>query len=237
MEQYKTPSDGDPKSTKNARARRVESVRGLTRLSRNDFAKKCGIPSGSFQNWETPRFGGLTEKAARRITTAIKSFGVHCSIEWLMFGIDPGPITDERLYLDGELIIKEPRASYLTEDDQTTHIAEEVLLFRKHHASSLDYLVSNDAMEPIYKSGDYTAGPAYFNDQIDSCIDLDCIIKTKDGEIMLRTLKKGTQDQRYTLTCRNPNTAVENSILYDIALLSVAPVIWVRRRNHTKLSE
>ena len=229
---YKTPITEDPRASKESRAKRLESLRGLTRLSRHDFAKKCGVKPGSFQNWEGPRFGGLTEKAAKKILRGIKNLGIYCTLEWLMFGIGPGPQIDERLYLcDSILSIREPTKTYLTNDDEMQRIAEELLVFRKHYPDALDFMIRDDGMGPNYKIGEYVAGAASHYQDIETLLGLDCIIKTLDGDVMLRSLKKGSSPQRYTLVCTNPHTTVEKPTLYDVELMAAAPIMWIRRRH------
>lgn len=229
---HKNPITEDPRSNKEARARRLESLRGLTRLSRQDFAKKCGVKPGSFQNWEGPRFGGLTEKAAKKILRGIKSLGIHCTLEWLMYGIGPGPQIDERLYLgDSTLNVKEPSAIYVCSNEEIQRIAKELLLFRQHYPDTIDFVVADDGMEPCYKIGEYVAGKLCHHNDIETLVGLDCVIKNIDGDIILRNLKKGSTQGRYTLVCTNPRTTVEKPTLYDVELIAAAPIMWIRRRD------
>src|SRR5208337_2034223 len=90
----------NPKSSREARAKRMLGLRGMTGLPRKLFAEQCGIRQGNFQNWEGPRYGGLTEKAAIRVIRAIKAMGIHCSLEWLLHGIGRGPQITEQLYVE-----------------------------------------------------------------------------------------------------------------------------------------
>lgn len=229
---HKAPLTEDPRSSKESRAKRLESLRGLTRLSRQDFAKKCGVKPGSFQNWEGPRFGGLTEKAAKKIIRGIKTLGINCNLEWLMYGIGPSPQIDERLYLnESNLPVNEAPNFYIANDEEIQYIAEELLIFRNHYGDVLDYVVNDDGMEPLYKAGEYIAGKASHHQEIEQLIGSDCIVKTLDGDILLRSLKRGSLQGRYTLVCTNPHTTVAKPTLYDVELLSAAPVLWVRRRN------
>lgn len=221
----------NPKSTREARARRLESLRGLTRLSRVEFAKKCGVKPGSFQNWEGPRFGGLTEKAAKKIIRGARILGINCSLEWLMHGIGQGPQIDERLYLgENTLSIQQTPASYtMSVADQNQGIAEEILLFRKNHPEVLDFVAIDDGLDPIIKKDDYVAGIARYYQDIEKVIGLECIVKTAEGETMLRIVKKGFTQGLFNLYCANLNTSVSRPILYDIELICAAPIIWIRR--------
>lgn len=230
MRKTKLTSDS-PKSSREARAKRLTSLRGMTTLTRKDFAEKCGILPGNFQNWEGPRYGGLTENGAKQIIRAVKALGIHCSLEWLMHGIDPGPQITEQLYFqDQALHLREIKKAY-SADEELSLITEELLLFRKHYPNTMDYTVNDDGMEPTYKIGEYVAGNSRYHQQIENLVGLDCIVKTMDGEIFLRHVKKGREDGRYTLVCINSKTSVEKPILYDVELFSAAPVIWIRRKD------
>ena len=108
---------------------------------------------------------------------------------------------------------------------------EELLLFRTHYPNAMDFIVSDDGMEPDYKIGEYVAGSSRYHQQIEHLVGLDCIVKTMEGEVFLRHIKKRGEDGRYTLACINSKTTVEKPILYDVELFSAAPVIWTRRKD------
>jgi hypothetical protein len=73
------------------RAQRLTHLLNITGLSRKVFAQKHNIAIGNFQNWEGPRFGGLTEKAALKIIAACRTEGVESNVEWLMYGSGTPP--------------------------------------------------------------------------------------------------------------------------------------------------
>ena len=72
-------------SSKEMRAQRLKRLRKTSGLSRKDFSKKYNISPGTLQNWETARFGGLTEKGANLIISALKCEKIFCTFEWLMY--------------------------------------------------------------------------------------------------------------------------------------------------------
>lgn len=225
------PTSDNPKSSKEARAKRLTSLRGMTTLARKDFAEKCGILPGNFQNWEGPRYGGLTENGAKQIIRAVKVLGIQCTLEWLMHGIEPGPQITEQLYAqDRTLQLEEIKKSYST-DEEPSLITEELLLFRKHYPNTMDYTVNDDGMEPAYRIGEYVAGNSRYHAHIEKVVGFDCIVKTMEGDVFLRHLKKGSEDGRYTLVCTNSKTSIAKPILYDVELFSAAPIIWIRRKD------
>ena len=62
----------DEESLQKSRANRLKRLRRMTGMSRKDFSTRYHISQGTLQNWETGRFGGLTEKGARVILRAFR---------------------------------------------------------------------------------------------------------------------------------------------------------------------
>jgi len=56
-------------------------------------------------------------------------------------------------------------------------------------------------------------------------IDLDCVIRTADGQHYVKILKRGSRPGRFHLKSYNP---AEDDI-EDVALSWVAPVAWIKR--------
>lgn len=79
------------KNSRESRAKRLRRLRRLTKKSRKDFAVTYKISQGTLQNWETARFGGLTEKGANLVLNALKKEHIYCTFEWLMYGAGIGP--------------------------------------------------------------------------------------------------------------------------------------------------
>jgi hypothetical protein len=49
--------------------------------------------------------------------------------------------------------------------------------------------------------------------------------------MLLRRVRKGSRDGVYTLICLNPKTVVSLPVIYDVEVLSSAPVTWRRRKD------
>lgn len=209
-----------------ARAKRVQSLRKMTRLSRREFAKRYGVSPGTLQNWEDIHGNGLTEKGARRLIKALQSSGIYCSFEWLMQGTGQGPHVDQALYTDSELLIEPPE---LLIEKEHTYIAKELALFYHHYKEVIDCVIINDAMWPQFRIGDHVAGQRYYGRAIANLIGQECIVMTVDGDLLVRELRASELPDHYTLVCTNPRTQVPKPIIYDVALVSAAPVIWMRR--------
>ena len=78
--------DDNTAASKSARSKRLMCMRGMIGLSRREFCEKYDLSPGTLQNWEKARFGGLTEKGARRMIAHFKEEGVYSSFKWLMYG-------------------------------------------------------------------------------------------------------------------------------------------------------
>lgn len=209
-----------------ARAKRVQSLRKMTRLSRRAFAKRYGVAPGTLQNWEDVHGNGLTEKGAHRLVKALQSSGIYCAVEWLMQGSGAGPRVDHTLYTDSELSTSVVQPS---KERDHNYIAEELALFYQHHKEAIDCVMQDDGMWPQFKIGDLVAGVRHYGRAIAQFIGKECIVMTVDGELLVRELRSSELPDHYTLACSNPRTQVAKPIIYDVALVSAAPVVWIRR--------
>lgn len=229
----KSSENEDFKVSKLARAKRLLLARNLLGLSRNSVGERHGIPRGSLQNWETPiRREGLTENGAKRVVKAFSAEGLNITYEWLMFGIGAPPQITNRLISDALETIHQPEDNIkLTKEAELTQISKELLLFREAYAEHVDLVVTDDAMLPRFIKGEFVAGRRRFGKNIETALQQDCIVHLANNEILLRNLKVGSKNNLYTLACTNPYTTVEKPFLYDVEVLSAAPVIWTRRQN------
>ena len=210
-------------SHKEARGKRVKSLRQLTQLSRRAFAERYGIPAPTLQNWEDAKGNGLSEKGAKNIVQVLKQVGIYCSVDWLMYGIGSGPQFSKQRYE-----INEPTPGSAALEDSRC-IEEELSLFHKHFPNAIEYVVPDDSMEPRFIRGEWVAGIRYQAIELDKAISKVCIVLTKDGQMLLREIRASDIPGRYTLACLNLKTSNTKPFLYDVELVYTAPVIWSRR--------
>jgi transcriptional regulator with XRE-family HTH domain len=203
-----------------ARAKRVLSLRKMTGLSRREFAKRYGIAPGTLQHWEDIHGNGLTEKGARRLIAVLQSSGIYCSIEWLMQGLGKGPSTDK----ESQTVL----ATYSSANEKT-NVMTELDLFYQHYKEAIDCVILDDSMWPQYKINDWVAGNRYYGAAITQCLYQECIVMTTEGNLMVRELRPSELPNHYTLVCTNPRATVAKPIIYDVELVSVAPILWIRR--------
>lgn len=207
-----------------ARAQRVLSLRKMTHLSRQKFEKRFGVATSTLQHWEDPKKNGLTIKGAKRLIQLMQQANIYCTLEWLMHGVGSGPQA-----LPASLPASPKRTSQVNETPEAEYIASELALFSQHYPEVINTIINDDAMEPRFTPGEYVAGIRRYRQAIGELIGQDCIVVTKDGELLVRKIKSMDTPGLYTLSCLNINTNVPRPILYQVELISAAPVIWTRR--------
>lgn len=215
-------------STIKARGRRLKSLRKMADLSRKYLTTKYRISSSTLQSWEEGKAGGLTVKGAQKILLALRQEGVYCTAEWLLQGTGQSPHVSDKVYLGKDLSLETTPSSPNDHDV----IIKELNTFRQLNRDVLDMVIIDDGMSPFYQKGDRVAGKRYFGDAAkEAVIDRDCIVETKSGEILCRRVRKGQKDDLFHLQCIYPETTVPTPFLYDVPILSAAPVIWHRKEK------
>lgn len=212
----------DP-SSPGARGKRLKTLRKLTDLTREAIAKRYAISASTLRSWEDGKATGLTEQGARRIIDAFKREGIQCNIGWLMYGKGNQPFF--------KIGVTEPSPTITVIDDDKD-ITNELNYFIQHHPHAAYFVVQDDAMEPLYCKGDYIAGNQRYGKAIDELVGKNCIVETKTGDKYVRFLRQGSKPNVYHLFCINQNTQVKFPVLYDVSLLSAAPVIWYRKKDN-----
>ena len=137
-------------SSRSSRANRLKRLRKMTNQSRKSFSNLYGISQGTLQNWETARFGGLTEKGAHIILQALQKEGIHCNFEWLMYGAGHGPSFDRLLNKEQEAI--KPKKVLVSSID------EDLKTFQRLNHDTIHMYIPDDSMEPYYSEGELVAG-------------------------------------------------------------------------------
>ena len=216
----------DPSSPQQ-RAKRLLVLREMTGLSRDKFHQRYGIARGTLQNWESARFGGLTSKGARTILIAFQAEGIQADLQWLLHGIGPAPCITQA---SGITQNANPLAHLEAQESQA--IAEELLIFRNHNNDEvIDFVIPDDSMTPLFQKGDYVAGVRRYQDKMEEVVGLNCIVQTKEHGLLLRHVKQSEELGSYHLFCLNLHGETKRPCLYNVALISAAPVIWHRRTS------
>ncbi len=207
---------------KNLRASRLKKLRKMTSHSRKDFATKYTISPGTLQNWETARFGGLTEKGAKIMLEALASEKIFASFEWLMYGIGESPLIQNVSYNNTAVRNTTPNQS------KEEIITKELNMFLNLNENSLHSYIEDNTMEPFYKEGSIVAGRVRRNQDIKTIVNRACIVVTENNEKLVRYLKPGSKDNLYNLIFLNHDTEQQAPYLNDVVILEAAPISWIR---------
>lgn len=207
-------------SSRSSRANRLKRLRKMTGKSRKAFSELYGISQGTLQNWETARFGGLTEKGAKIVLNALKSEGILCNFEWLMYGAGPNPNI-------GSMLNQTKNTPKRT---KITTINEDLDIFCKLHAETVHMFVNDDTMEPYYSPSELVAGISHKGNNIDQCVGHICIVKPINHPQQIKLLRKGKTINCYNCIALNPISIDQNANLFEVELEYCAPIIWIRKK-------
>jgi len=210
-------------------AARLKYLRELTRLSRQQFAKYYDIPYGSLQNWEDPKYGGLTKTGAPRVVAELKKEGIITTTDWLLYGRGPAPTISVLTVLKRMQIKRESANAQLSFANENLFINEELGLFKHHYQdNTLDAELLDNSMAPMFEKGDRVAGKKYTGNQINQLIGKICIVTTENKQVMVRKIMTaGKQPNLYSLVCTN--AAFKSATMENVTIVSAAPVIWMRK--------
>ena len=215
----------DKNPSSQAKALRLKRVRNLGNLTRRDIEDRYGINLNTYKGWELARHGGLSRKGAKQIVEILQNNGVMCSIEWLLYGVGEKP------QLIDQFEVREETAGYDTTLNNSEVDKQIIQVFKHGYKDTIDLIIDDDGMEPYYSIGEWVLGVKRFGKEIKKFVNKNCIVQTASESVMLRHLQCGNKKNVYTLTCLNPNTFVEQPVLYNVELISIAPIIWIRRRE------
>jgi len=210
------------------RLRRARILAGIA--TRREFEKKYHISANTLQGWEQGK-NPLSKKGAKRIIEALKSEGLICSIEWLMEGAGMPPRPFEML--NANLSLEQDLQKTLTDIDlsEETAIYQELQTFKKHNPNPIIITVSDDGMEPHYRTGDYVGGTRLFTaESIAPYLGQVCIVELSDHTILPRHIHPGRKPNTYTLSCTNHQSRGTSLNIFDTTIISAAPILWHRRK-------
>jgi DNA-binding transcriptional regulator YiaG len=204
------------------RGQRIRRLREALRYSRQAFADKYSFSPRTLENWEEPRWDGVTVAGAQKLIRAFEGEGLHVTLEWLFFGKGHDPLA----------AYEKSRVLHNSDDfSDPTLITQELEFFHQLHKNIIDTVLVDDGIAPILTPGDYVAGRRLSGIAMEKAIGYLSIAQTSDGILLVRTIERGVDNSCYTLRCLNPHTTVTKPILENISLLSVAPIVWIRKVN------
>ena len=210
--------DDNTAASKSARSKRLMCMRGMIGLSRREFCEKYDLSPGTLQNWEKARFGGLTEKGARRMIAHFKEEGVYSSFKWLMYGEgEEAKLMEAMSEVEDQTI------------DRRSSLQADINAMNAFHLDAVTMGIIDDAMTPILTKGSYVMGKRHYADEIKQCVNQVCVVETKEGVRYVRLLRASHKEGLYNLYVYNPLTKVYPSTIIDTELSMAAPIFWIRK--------
>ncbi len=204
------------------RAVRLKCLREMTGLSRDMINSRYNIARGTLQNWESARFGGLTDKGAEASVKAMRAEGIDVTIEWLLHGLGQPPKFSPKL----SHALNYDKS--ITDQPGYEKATQELMSFKKGNSNAIDFIVADDSMEPKFYIGDIVAGNKHYLDAIESTIGQNCIVQTSIYGTLIRQIRQGDEPGKYHLFALNWQSEVTRPIMYNVEILSAAPIIWTR---------
>jgi HTH-type transcriptional regulator, cell division transcriptional repressor len=219
-------------SSPQACGKRLRIVRKMSGLTLKELAKKYQLSVSTIKYWECAKNQGLSPKGAKKIISAMQNQGVQCSYMWLMHGIGLQP---QFLDINASDSINK-NTSYI---DQTTYeeeksISHEITTFCEKVNGAITITVYDDGMEPIYSVGDGIGGKRLYGQELAKAIGKNCIVETEDHQVLCRRVAQGKEEGNFNLYCVNPYSAANPPNMYDVKILSAAPIsrVWKRIVKH-----
>jgi hypothetical protein len=83
-------------------------------------------------------------------------------------------------------------------------------------------------MTPQFVMGDYVGGLKLQEEKFETTVNKACIVELIDGRKKLRQVIAGSRKGIYNLCGTNNRTQVQPSIIMDVELKWIAPIIWHR---------
>lgn len=213
------------RSSAKERGKRLRLVRKMSGLTLNDLSTKYDFGASTIKYWECAKSNGLSSKGAKKIIMALQQEGVQCSFMWLMYGIGSPPQFVDVHYNHRSCNANIDQTIY----DEEISIECEIKLFCEKIAQGITLTILDDGMAPFYSIGDSIGGRRLFGKDMEKAIGKDCIVETTEHQVLCRRVARGNTDN-FNLCCINPHTLANPPHLYDVELLSVAPISRIWRR-------
>lgn len=210
------------------RLRRARILAGIS--TRREFEKKYLISANTLQGWEQGK-NPLSKKGAKRILEALKNEGLICSLEWLMNGVGVPPRPFEMTRSDAPFATDLDNFLNSLRLQEEQSIYQELQAFKTNNPNSIIITISDDAMEPQFRSGDYIGGVRLTKpEDIQQYTGQPCIVELADHTITPRYLHADTEAGTYTLSCTNFQSKHAPLNIFNAKIMSAAPILWHRKK-------
>jgi len=205
------------KKTALERGKRIKLARHLANLTRKDMQEQHGINSNTIHAWEKGT-NCLTEDNAQKLFAAFQASGLSLSKEWLLYGEDPRSSLPDTTKTDAQAITD------VLSIRGDLKIFEEMNYFRHNNIHGITAMVADQALLPLFYTGDYVGGIQVFAKELEKLVGAFCIITTKNEDVLIRKIFQHQQGNVFTIGAINPFAQLKNPDYFDCAIRTAAPI-------------
>lgn len=212
---YKTPTQ----KTALERGIRVKFARNLSNLTRQDMWERYQIKANTIHAWEKGT-NCLTEKNADKLCKAFQDAGfTGISTEWLLYG-ETQTQNQDKTHLKKHT----QDLTDIMNMREDLKIFDEINYFRSIHSNAVSVIVSDNGLEPLFCVGDHVAGICLEKEALQDLLGQFCIIKTYDGQILVRKLINYQEKDRFTIGSINPMASLTGPHYFSCDIQSAAQI-------------
>lgn len=215
------------KSSARERGKRLRLVRKMSGLTLDELSSKYNFGISTIKYWECAKNQGLSSKGAKKIIAAMQKEGVQCSYMWLMHGVGLPP---QFLHIHYCQKVRDTINIDQAVYEEEKSIEYEIKVFCEKVIDAITLTIFDDGMEPFYSVNDGVGGKRLHGKDLIKAVGKNCIVETVDNQVLCRRVIQGNNIDNFNLCCINPNTFANPPHIYEIELLSAAPIsrIWKR---------
>ncbi|AZL16116.1 hypothetical protein [Rickettsiales endosymbiont of Stachyamoeba lipophora] len=203
---------------------RLNYLRTLTRLSRNEIFKKYNIPEITLRLWENGKIP-ITAKGIKRCLALYAQEGLIVTEEWLKYGKGSKPLFDANLW----------QAPLLSQNDfnsdtsrNINDLSQDAAFLKELHPSLMIFNIIDENMSPIYNVGDFVAG-FITETKLQELNNTDCLVWLGNGNLVFRRVII-TSDKTSNLTIINPFVKINEPIIYNADIKQIIPIKFHRKK-------
>lgn len=219
--------DKEQQDTPKERGKRLRLVRKMAGLTLKELAKKYDLGISTIKYWECAINKGLSSKGAKKFIAAMQQQGIQCSHIWLMHGVGLPPYF---FNINSNNKITEALSFDQITVEEEESINCEISLFCNKISAAITSTIFDDGMEPFYSIGDTVGGRNFSGENLINAIGKNCLVETINHQLLCRRVSQGNSPDTFNLSCVNPNTTANTPNLYEVKLLSAAPITRMWRR-------
>ncbi|MBN9542897.1 MAG: hypothetical protein J0G32_03775 [Alphaproteobacteria bacterium] len=200
----------------------------MTGLSRYSLSKKYKIPYSTLRQWEEA--SRISYDYVQRLIKLFNSINIIVSDDWLINGTGPEPYINK----ETDRLDLQTGHHQIQFDDVLALI--EAKEYEKKYINSIVINISDQAMNPLFKPGDYVGGFVTSTNNMDLWIGDFAIVILQDGSTLFRKILWSQPDKEVALVAINPLAKEHNRYVKISDIKHFAPLYWHRILRKDKIT-